>query len=160
MPGIRNRAALGATIIAIALAALAGCVQGPPMPTPTATSTPSASPTSVTNDLNPVLRPGKPAAANRQFFDATNAALQAAAGKSDGRTIVDTLVAAGFVKADMEVTYDYTALGIPADSIIVSVRIGAECLIGQFAPSYYRGDLLPVLGTGRCLVGLQRPIDW
>ncbi|MFZ2964518.1 MAG: hypothetical protein WA006_07535 [Rhodoglobus sp.] len=160
MPSSRTRVALGATITALALAALAGCVQGAPMPTPTATPTPSVSPTSVTNDLNPVLRPGQSAAANRQFFDATNAALQAAAGKSDGQTIVDTLAAAGFIKADMEVTYDSTALGIPADSIIVSVRIGDECLIGQFAPSYYRGDLQPVLGTGRCLVGLQRPIDW
>lgn len=144
----------------LAVLALAACVQGAPMPTPTAVPTPSASATSVTNDLNPVLRPGQSAAANQQFFDATNQALQAAAGKSDGRTIVDNLVNAGFVKSDMEVTYDSTALGIAADSIIVSVRIGQECLIGQFAPSYYRGDLLPVLGTGGCLVGLQRPIDW
>jgi hypothetical protein len=149
-----------ATTVALAVLALTACVQGPPMPTPTAVPTPSASATSVTNDLNPVLRPGGSAAANQQFFDATNQALQAAAGKSDGRTIVDNLVNAGFVKADMEVTYDSTALGIAADSIIVSVRIGQECLIGQFAPSYYRGDLLPVLGTGGCLVGLQRPIDW
>ena len=154
-----TRAPLVATAVFAALA-LAGCVQGPPTPIPTATPTPSASPTSVTNDANPVLRPGESAAANQQFFDATNQALQATAGKSDGRTIVDNLVNAGFVKADMEVTYDATALGIAADSIIVSVRIGDECLIGQFAPSYYRGDLLPLLGTGKCLVGLQRPIDW
>jgi hypothetical protein len=160
MPSTRIRLALGASTAALALAALAGCSPGSPMPTPTAVPTPSGSATSVTNDPNPVLRPGQSAAANQQFFDATNAALQAAAGKSDGRTIVDTLVNAGFVKTDMEVTYDSTALGIPADSIIVSVRIGDECLIGQFAPSYYRGDLQPLLGTGRCLVGLQRPIDW
>jgi len=159
MPSTRIGMALGATIAAFALAALAGCVQGSPMPAPTPSASPT-SPTSVTNDLNPVLRPGQSAAANRQFFDATNAALQSAAGKSDGQTIVNTLAAASFIKADMEVTYDSTALGIPADSIIVSVRIGDECLIGQFAPSYYRGDLQPVLGTGRCLVGLQRPIDW
>lgn len=154
-----TRASLAVTAV-VAVLALAGCVQGPPAPTPTTAPTPSSSPTSVTNELNPVLRPGASAAANQQFFDATNQALQAAAGKSDGRTIVDNLVNAGFVKADMEVTYDSTALGIAADSIIVSVRIGDECLVGQFAPSYYRGDLLPLLGTGKCLVGLQRPIDW
>lgn len=160
MPRIRIGMTLAGTSAMLALAALAGCVQAPPMPTPTMTPTPSASPTSVRNEPKPVLRPGGSAAANRQFFDATNAALQAAAGKSDGETIVNTLAAAGFDKADMEVTYDSTALGIAADSIIVSVRIGDECLIGQFAPSYYRGDLQPVLGSGRCLVGLQRPIDW
>lgn len=151
-------AAAGAVVIAGLLAA---CGAQTPMPTPTSSSsTPSPGPTSVLNDLNPELRPGQPAAANQQFFDATNAALQASSGRSDGVTIVNNLAAAGFSKADMEVTYDTTALGLQADSIIVSVRIGQECLLGQFGAGYYKGTIAPLLGTGKCLVGWQRTIDW
>lgn len=152
-------AATGALALA-AIGVLAGCGPQTPMPTPTDSPSPSPSATSVRNEIDPVLRPGQSAAANKQFFDATNGALHATAGKSDGRSIVDNLVAAGFVKADMEVTYDSTALGLQADSIMVSVKIGAECLVGQFSPTLYKSEILPVLGTGKCLVGEQRPIDW
>lgn len=152
-----------ATIVVgvLAATALAGCVSGTPMPTPDAGSaTPTPDPTSVRNELDPQLRPGEPAAANEQFFDFVNQQLQTAQGKSSGQAIVDNLVAAGFAKTDMEVTYDSTALGLQADSIIVSVKIGSECLIGQFAPAYYESSIAPLLGTGKCLVGWQRAIDW
>lgn len=153
-------AATGALALA-AIGVLAGCGPQTPMPTPTASSsTPSPEPTSVRNELNPVLRPGQSAAANQQFFDATNQALQSQQGRSNGESIVNNLVAAGFNKADMEITYDATALGLQADSMIVSVKIGNECLIGQFFPGSYKGTILPVLGTGKCLVGWQRTIDW
>lgn len=156
-----RKTALAATGAAVLAGLLVACGSQAPMPTPTASaSSPSPAPTSVRNELNPQFRPGGSAAANQQFFDATNQALQSAAGKSDGVTIVNTLVAAGFNKADMEVTFDSTAIGLQADSIIVSVRIGEECLLGQFAPGYYAGTIAPVLGTGKCLVGWQRTIDW
>ena len=149
-----RKTALAATGAAVLAGLLVACGSQAPMPTPTASaSSPSPAPTSVRNELNPQFRPGGSAAANQQFFDATNQALQSAAGKSDGVTIVNTQVAAGFNKADMEVTFE-------ADSIIVSVRTGEECLLGQFAPAYYAGTIAPVLGTGKCLVGWQRTIDW
>ena len=141
---------------------LAACGPTAPMPTPTASGsgTPSPEPSSVRNDLEPELRPGQPAAANQQFFDSVNQELQSREGRSTGESIVNTLAAAGFDKAAMEVTYDATALGLQADSIVVSVKIGEECLIGQFHPDSYAGTLAPVLSTGKCLVGWQRPIDW
>lgn len=148
-----------ATALATA-ALLAGCTPGAPMPTPTASPSASPSPTSSTNAPAPMLRPGASAAANKQFFDAVNAAFWAANGKSNGEAIINNLTAAGFIKSDMEVTYDYTALGIAADAIIFSVRIQSECLVGQFGPTSYSSELVPVLGSGSCLVGLQRPIDW
>lgn len=152
--------ALAAAVAALLAVGLAGCVEGPPMPTPSSSPSATPTPTSTRNEVKPVLRPGQSAAANQQFFDAINRDLHGRAGRSDGETIVNTLVAAGFVKADMEVTYDATALGIQADAIIVSVRIGTECLIGQFSPGAYTGTILPVLGSGNCLVGAQKPIDW
>jgi hypothetical protein len=160
---VRARRALVAAGAGLLIASsLAACGPTAPMPTPTASgsSTPSPAPTSVRNELDPELRPGQPAAANQQFFDAVNQELQAREGRSTGETIVNTLAGAGFDKAAMEVTYDATALGLQADSIVVSVRIGEECLIGQFYPDSYTGTIAPVLSTGKCLVGWQRPIDF
>lgn len=157
---------VGIGAIAITLA-LAGCVSGPPAPIPTYTPTGSASPTpgptgTARSGPGPgvVLRPGGTAAQNQQFFDFVASNLFATNGFTDGRTIVDTLVAAGFVKTDMEVTYDSTAIGLRADSIVFSVRMPDECLIGQFSDAGYIGVIAPILGTGRCLVGDTKPIDW
>lgn len=148
-----------AVLVAVAGVTLAGCaVTGDPMPVPT--SEPSSSPTGGAVERDPVLRPGQSAAVNQQFFDFINEKYASANGMGDGRTIVDNLVASGFEKADMEVTPDTTAINLAVDSIIVSVRINDECLIGQFSPSGYTGIVGPLLGTGRCLVGETRAIDW
>jgi hypothetical protein len=145
-------------------AALSGCVpSATPAPSPTGSEAPtpvssqSAAPPS---SRDPILRPGESAAANQQFFDFVNAALYSTQGRAPGQTIVDNLVANGFVKADMEVTPDTTAIGKVADSVVVSVRINGECLIGQFGATQYTGIRAPLLGTGSCLVGRTRPIDW
>lgn len=148
-------------IVAVLAAVLAGCVGTTPMPTPTQSESSSATPApSSTAKPKPELRPDGSAAANKQFFDFVNAEFNATHGMSDGRSIIDNLVANGFVKADMEVTFDTTALDIPADMIVFSVRIKGECLIGQFDASGYVSLQAPLLGTGTCLVGTTRPIDW
>jgi hypothetical protein len=149
-------AALAAAVVVISLA---GCV-GDPMPVPTVPASSSPSPSSTPRPGGAVLRPGESAAANQQFFDKVNSEFRAAQGMSTSRAIIDNLVAAGFIKADMEVTSETTALNIPADSIVFSVKIEDDCLIGQFSAAGYKGDLAPVLGTGKCLVGLTLPIDW
>lgn len=89
-----------------------------------------------------------------------NTQFNVAHGMSDGQSIINNLVSNGFVKADMEVTYDTTALDIPVDSIVFSVRIKGECLIGQFSAAGYSSLQSSLLGTGTCLVGTTRPIDW
>ena len=152
---------LAAAFVAVAtVAVLAGCV-GDPMPVPTeSASSPSPSSSSTPRPTGAVLRPGESAAANQQFFDKVNAEFRAAHGLSTSRAIIDNLVAAGFIKADMEVTPDRTAINIAADSIVFSVRIDDECLIGQFSATGYKGVLEPVLGSGKCLVGITQPIDW
>lgn len=146
------------TVVALALA---GCINGEPMPVPTPSGSASASssPTPAPRP-DPKLHPDGTAAANKQFFDFVNKNFNATHGMSDGRSIIDNLVANGFIKSDMEVTYDTTALDIPVDSIVFSVRIKGECLIGQFSASGYSSLQAPLLGTGTCLVGTTRPIDW
>ena len=140
-------------------AVLAGC-GGAPMPTPTASTSRSATPSPSPTAKAPVFHPDGSAAANQQYIDYVNRALNASSGLSDGRTIVDNLVAAGFTKADMEVTADTTALDLTVDSIQVAVRIKGECLIGGFSYVGYQGIVAPLLGSGTCLVGATRPIDW
>jgi len=137
---------------------LAGCTANgevPDAPAPSA-SAPSADPSAPP----PTLQPEGDAAANLPYFDAVAGGLVAREPDPDGRTVVDTLVEAGFAKADMEVTPDTTPTGLEADTVEFSVRIGDSCLVGQIAASGYTGVATSVLGTGRCLVGATRTIDW
>jgi hypothetical protein len=148
----------GASVVGLLLSGCVGTTPEPmPVPTYTSTVTPSASPTP---ERIPTFHPEGSAAANHQFFDYVNQAYWDRFGKGPGQDIVTNLTNNGFLKSEMEVTFDTTAINIPADSVIVSVRIQGECLIGQFGPTQYTSVLAPVLGTGRCLVGTTRPIDW
>lgn len=139
------------------LASLVACVPTQPMPVPTYTpsSTATAAP-----DEPPALRPGEGAAENKPFFDKVAAEFFLNNGMGDGRETIEFLVANGFRKEDMQVTPDTTALGIPVDSLVFSVRIKDECLIGQYSASGFTSIIAPILGTGTCLVGTTRPIDW
>ena len=92
---------------------------------------------------------------NKTVYD-----IAVAYGLTIGENVVQQLVAAGFNKADMEITPNETAIGERVDSIIFSVRFKGECLIGQILPGDYSVSLAPMLGTGFCLVGTTRPIDF
>lgn len=81
-----------------------------------------------------------------------------------GAPIVDHLTAAGFVKTNMEVSFDESKTNLVADSIFVSVLFGQECLIGQMVVSdrTFVTEVVPGLGPEKivCLLGTTRPIDW
>lgn len=142
-------------VFALALA-LTGCVETPvpaPSPTPTASATP-APPSGPEIDLE------GSAADNLDYFDLVNTELIAAGGALDGRAFIDNLVAAGYPKADMEVTPDSTAIDIAADNIQFAVRLNGTCLIGQYGNVGYASTTGDLLSTGRCLVGATRPITW
>ena len=124
---------------------------------PDATAGPSGAPAP---DPAPTLQPEGSAEQNRDYFDRVNERVAQGDGEPDGRAFVDGLVAAGFDRAAMEVTPDRTAVDLAADSIQFSVRIGDECLLGQFGSTGYVSHVTDVLSTGRCLVGRTRPIDW
>ena len=159
---LKSRAArVVSTAVAVGFVAvvLAGCVPGDPMPVPTYTPSGSPSPSASARPV-PMLRPGGTAAQNQQWFDYVNEAHFGIHGMGDSKSIVDDLVTEGFIKADMQITPDRTALDILVDAIQVSVKIGNECLIGQFSPAGYEGILAPALSNGSCLIGTTLPIDW
>jgi hypothetical protein len=155
--------AAGVALAGIALAvvvALAGCVPGAPTPVPTQTEAgPGPTPTS-TEPAVPVLVESGTAKDNQPYFDKVNLDYFTASGVGSSKGIVDNLVAAGFRKQDIEVTPDHTSIDLQADSIIVSVRLKGECLLGDFQASGLKSMVVPLLGTGGCLIGKTLTIDW
>ncbi len=158
------RSSAGTTALAgIALAvvvALAGCVPGAPTPVPSGTAAgPSSSPTPTTAAA-PALVEGGTAADNSAYFDKVNIEyFTRLGGMGTSAGLVDSLVAAGFRKQDLEVTADRTSIDLEADSLIFSVRLKGECLIGDYQRATgYTSMIAPLLGTGSCLIGTTVPI--
>ncbi len=155
---MRTRTLAGVALALTLAAVLAGCVQEPepePSRSPSATATPTP-----TDAPPPTLIPDGSARDNLPYFDHVNQNLLAANGQPGGRDVIDNLVAAGFAKSEMEVTPDSTAIGGTADSVLFSVKVAGECLIGQVGGTGYQSTVQPLLSTGKCLVGQTRPIDW
>jgi hypothetical protein len=146
----------------VSVLALTGCVGGaaPAPTTSTSAATSSAAPTPTPTAAQFV--PGGTAQQNLAYFDQVNRATLAANPDAKGRDFIDALVAAGFSKADMQVTVDTTTIGLKANSIQFSVKLGDGCLIGQNGADAggYNSMVTPVLATGACLVGQTRAIDW
>ncbi|WP_350349712.1 hypothetical protein ABIQ69_07355 [Agromyces sp. G08B096] len=161
MHRLRLKTAAPALAGSALLIVLAACTAGDPQPTATPESSPSPRPTP-TEAPAPTLRPELSAAENLAYFDSVNQAVVTADPNAGGRAFIDALVAAGFDKAAMQVTADRTTIDLAADSVQFSVLFQGECLIGQYGPNSggYHGAVRPVLGTGACLVGQTRPIDW
>ena len=164
-PARRKGIALVCAGAGIALA-LAGCSNPEPAVSPrpsanTATAAATPSPTA-TADALPTLVPAGTAEDNLPIFTTVTAAVWGTPEQVSGRAYIDALVAAGFDRSAMQVTYDQSTVGNPAESIQFSVRWGEECLVGQVGPATGAPVtvLVPVLGEGTCLVGDTRPIDW
>ena len=160
----RSRAsAVAATSAALLVVlALAGCTAPevtPSAPSASATAAPSASATPAA-PAEAALVPDGDATANLPFFDQVNRQLLATVATPNGQQIVENLVAAGFSKADMEITPDVTIGKEAAGSIQFSVRINGSCLVGQTGEAGYNALATPLLGTGKCLVGTTRTIDF
>lgn len=144
------------------LVSMAGCSPTPaPAASSSATAAPSAEPTPVAPPA-PALRPELSADENLPYFDSVSLGVVAANASAGGRDFIDALVAAGFDKSQMEVTADRTTVDLQADSVQFAVLFQGECLVGQYGPASggYHSAVRPPLGTGGCLVGETRPIDW
>lgn len=158
---------LGTTaVLAFAAAAIVvgitGCTASPaptaapePRPMPTGSAAP---PSAVVLTLRPELSAGE----NVAYFDSVNLGVVAANPEAGGRDFIDALVNAGFDKSQMEVTADRTTVDLQADSVQFAVLFQGECLVGQYGPASggYHSAVRAALGTGGCLVGQTRPIDW
>ena len=143
-------------VLAAALA-LSGCASSDEQPAPTAVATPTQT---ATPEPDPEFIEGGTAGQNRSYFDFVLTGMLERSPRPSSETVVNALVLAGFDKAAMQVTADTTPVGDRADSILVSVLIDDQCLIGQIIDAQVSSQLTDVLGTGRCLVGRTLSIDW
>lgn len=163
-PGRRAFAGvLSASVLAgVLVVSLAACT-APESPEPSvgASTTPAPGLPTLEPGPPPEFIPDGSAAENLPFFDYTNIMVILKGGEVGGPQIIDGLAAVGFDKSQMQVSRDTTPTGLQADSIQFSVAFHDECLIGQWGASTgYHSMVAAPLGTGQCLVGETRPIDW
>ena len=161
---MRSLAAMSVAVVAaVALFALAGCATSVPTP-PTGTAAPATrvavpSPSPDASPAPTIDLTGT-AGQNQAYFDDVNKKFIAAGGDLTGRPFIDNLVKAGFPQVAMELTPDRTTVNAAADNIEFSIRFGSTCLIGEYGNIGYASTVTTLLGTGKCLVGITRPIDW
>jgi hypothetical protein len=154
-----SRTAASIAVAIVAIAALAGCVQSPVAPTPSPIPTPAASSSSA---AIPTYDPSGSASDNLAYFNEVGHALldNNPTANTQGETIVNWFVAHGFNKKNMEVTPDKTSIGLAAWNIDFSVRFGKTCILGQAGNVGFQSAVVPVLATGKCLIGQTRTIDF
>ena len=155
------------TPIAAALLAvgfLAGCAGGTPTAPASATPAPTTAPPTIDPGVEvlptaaPELHPGGTAEQNKLFWDAMIDSYWQRFGLGSTQTMIDHLVGSGFEPGILEITYDYTAIGLGVDSIEVSARFSDACLLAVVRGERWATAVMPILGTGLCLVGDQYPI--
>ena len=150
----RSRRSLAWAGAVVSVLLLAGCTAPSPEPTRTTTAPASQEPTP-TPTLEPI--PDGTAAENQAFFDQVNEQLIASGTALNGAAFIDNLVSHGYDRAVMEVTPDTTAIGIPADNIVFSIRFADACLLGQWGNIGYTSIVTDIPSTGRCIIGTPRP---
>jgi hypothetical protein len=165
-----RRSALALPLAALLITVLAGCVQSSnstatpkPVPSSTRSATPTPTPTgSATPSTDAGYNPSGTAEDNLAYFDKVGHELldHNPTANAQGETIVNWFVAHGFTKANMEVTPDKTSIGLAAWNIEFSVKIGDSCLLGQAGNVGFQSSVLPVLATGKCLIGTTRTINF
>jgi hypothetical protein len=146
---------------ALAVMALAACTAARDSPTVTAPSVASSSVAPSAPSTSVATASTRAAARELARFDAANRSTLQRNRAAGGRAFIDGLVAAGFVKADLQVTEDRTTIGLAVPSVQFSVLWRGVCLIGQHGPA--SGGYHSTIGEpvdGRCLIGRTRAIDW
>jgi hypothetical protein len=156
------RRAIAIPLAATVLVALAGCVQTvTPLPSVLPTIAPSSSSTAA---AIPTYDPKGTASSNLGYFNKVGDELftssQAGTASVQGQLIVNWFVAHGFNKQNMEITPDKTSIGLAAWNIDFSVRFGKTCILGQAGNVGFQSSVVPILATGKCLIGQTRPITW
>lgn len=144
----------------VALFALSACAP-PAAPTPSATPTPTPSASADPFGPQPDYIAGGTAIDNKPLFDWAIGKASLYPSPDPGHVLIDWLVEVGFDKAAMQVTPSISGTGQPADQVVVSVQIGSSCLIGQrMLDMSVTSTVESALGSGGCLIGEKRKIDW
>jgi len=141
--------ALGAASIAV-LSLLTACT---PAAEPIVSNAPSSS---LPAASLPTFDPSRGAQGNLALFSGTIRTALKKGGWLTSTTVVGkALVAAGFDRKGIEISPDYTSLGMKPDSISVAAKFEKKCLIGQYGPAFkdVAVSVAPVLPNGGCLLG-------
>jgi hypothetical protein len=158
----RAVATAAAAVVAVAMVALAfvACapIDGEPVPNQSAVASATPTPTP-TPTPDPQFVAGGTADQNLPFFTFVLQSILDRTSSPPSLELVETLAASGFDRAAISVTPDTTRIGDPADSILVAVLIGDQCLLGQVAQETLVTELADVLGSGQCLVGRTLSLD-
>jgi glucose/arabinose dehydrogenase len=161
------RASAAFIVTAAVSIAAAGCAL---MPQPTPTETPAPT-TAATVQPTPVVSPpaeepvavafdpDSNAQTNLPFVDSALAPLVSPPTIPPGEQIVAALVGVGAPIETLQVTPDTTAIGLAVDAVLFSVRLGNECILGQFDDDGYFSTTAPVLNSGACLIGTTVSLD-
>ncbi|WP_138443881.1 DUF6993 domain-containing protein [Sinomonas susongensis] len=127
---------------------------------PPATAAPAAS----TPTAGSLARfdPSAPDESNLDLFKRTlEKAAQTTASSVQAKTLTDALTAVGFQGSAMQQSADQTSANLQAPTLMVSVRVGAQCLIGQFVRSdgSISAQIAAPIQTGACLIGRQSAVS-
>lgn len=147
--------------LALALTAplLAGCalLEGPTPETPARQSQPVP-------EVAPELVPDGTAEDNLPYFTELIRSYAAGEAPITGEPVAQAVIDGGFDPTMMQFSFDESKTGLVADNIFVSVRIGADCLIGQLvtADRGFVTAVEPAVGPAAdiCLIGTTRAVDW
>lgn len=159
---LAKRVGGGVTAIAAAAALVIGLsscsvLEGPTPKTPVRTPPPVP-------DTPVEIVPDGTAEENLPYFVQILDAYAEGDSPIQGQPIVDAIVTAGYNKADMQVSHDFSRTNLVADSIFVSVRLGSTCLLGQFVTETREWAAYAEDAVGPsddiCLIGEMRVIDW
>lgn len=103
--------------------------------------------------------PGASPTENLGVFTRTleGAARSASSSSVDASTLTGALAAAGFAPSAMQRSADQTSANLQAPVLTVSVRVGADCLVGQFVRSdaSISTEIAAPVAQGACLIGRQ-----
>lgn len=149
MRSLLRRLTVAVAVSAVLVGATA-CSMSPeptPAPTPQASVTPSEEPQ---GPPEPIV--DGTADENRPYFDHVITSHIAGGGDMSGGTIAAVLAEAGWSGGTVEVTPDATPLGNATDAVSFAVRLGDDCLLGQWNGEY-TSMVAPALASGTCLVG-------
>ncbi|MEN9620589.1 MAG: hypothetical protein RL499_782 [Actinomycetota bacterium] len=159
----RRSSASAAALVAAAcvlLPLMAGCVATSENAQPTASARPTATPSPTPTPTEPPkLVADGTAGQNRPYVEFVMDRLITISPEMTSLEIADTLEAAGFARSTLQVTDYATRVGSRADSILFSILIDGECLLGQVADGAVTTTVSDVLGTGKCLVGRTASLD-
>lgn len=120
-----------------------------------ATPSPTSSPARSLSRFDPGASPTE----NLGVFTRTleGAARSASSSSVDAATLTGALAAAGFAPSAMQRSADQTSANLQAPVLTVSVRVGADCLVGQFVRSdaSISTEIAAPVAPGTCLIGRQ-----